>query len=440
MAKLLRPPGYARQWKQSWSELGWWHSFELPDGSLIRGVHSVDSLRIRLAPFSIAEDLSGKRVLDIGSWDGWFAFEMERRGAEVLAIDIWDNPRFHQMRSILGSKVEYRQLDVYEISPETIGRFDIVLFMGVLYHLKHPLLALEKVCSVTAELAAIDSYILASDLDPNARPVLEFYETDEFEGQTDNWVAPNVACLLAMCRTAGFARVELREILPFGASVACFRKWNADLRKDAPVSHVKNVIHNTRGGINFDSRRDEYLTCFFEAEADNLQLDDLQPQVGAFGVRPIHVKRFDQDTWQINFKLPPGLPPGWHEVSVRTRNGPAGNTRRVAVDVPLPPSSIFIQGVCDGATWKPGQLDLSAGDVLAIWIGGMPENADSNNIRVSLNGEGCTILYVAEATDDEARQVNVRIPSNLDPGLAILRVSLRDQPQSEPAHINVIRR
>ena len=202
---------------------------------------------------------------------------------------------------------------------------------------------------------------------------------------------------------------------------------------------MKNVVHSTNGGINFESRRDEYLTCYFQTDADNLQLDDIQPQVGGFGIRPIHVERFDQNIWQINFKLPPGLAPGWHEVSVRTRNGAAGETRRVAVDVPLPSSSIFIQGICDGATWKSGQLNLSKGDVVAIWVGELPENADSNNIRVFINGEACTVLHVTEATGNEARQVNVRIPANTEPGLATLRVTLQDQPHLESAHINLIR-
>src|SRR5665213_3034664 len=139
---------------------GWWHSFELPDGRRIDGVNTVESLRKRIEVHTIPQDLSGARVLDIGAWDGWYSFEMERRGAQVLAIDCWDNPHFHQIRAALKSRVEYRQMDVYELNPQTVGRFDIVLFMGVLYHLKHPLLGLEKVCAVTTGMAVVDSFIL----------------------------------------------------------------------------------------------------------------------------------------------------------------------------------------------------------------------------------------------------------------------------------------
>src|ERR1039458_1221490 len=136
---------YIQKWHAARSEKGWWHSFELPDGSRIEGIASLESLRQRLGQFPIADDLRGKRVLDIGCWDGWFSFEMERRGAEVMAIDCWDNPRFRQMHAAYRSKVDYRLIDMYELTPARIGRFDVVLFMGVLYHLKHPLLALERV-------------------------------------------------------------------------------------------------------------------------------------------------------------------------------------------------------------------------------------------------------------------------------------------------------
>jgi tRNA (mo5U34)-methyltransferase len=93
---------------------GWWHSFELPDGRRIDGVNTVENLRKRIEVQTIPEDLRGARVLDIGTWDGWYSFEMERRGAQVLAIDCWDNPHFHQIRAALKSRVEYRQMDVYD--------------------------------------------------------------------------------------------------------------------------------------------------------------------------------------------------------------------------------------------------------------------------------------------------------------------------------------
>src|SRR5215475_7852268 len=104
-------------------KLGWYHSIDLPDGTVIPGIQSIDLLRSRIAQYPIPMDLRGKRVLDIGAWDGWFSFEMERRGADVVAIDCWDNPRFREIHSIYNSRVDYRLMDVMEIEPKTVGRF-----------------------------------------------------------------------------------------------------------------------------------------------------------------------------------------------------------------------------------------------------------------------------------------------------------------------------
>src|SRR5215471_10436615 len=342
--------GYGPVWERALHETGWWHSFELPDGRVLSGVNSLESLRNRIAQFPIPADLTGKRVLDIGAWDGWFSFEMERRGAEVVALDCWDNPRFREMHMIYDSRVEYVQMDVMEISPQTIGRFDLVLFLGVLYHLKHPLLALEKVCSVTTEMAAVDSFVLRNEFDPNAQPVLEFYETDEMEGQTDNWVAPNLACLMAMCRTAGFARVEFRNVLPYSACVACFRHWGPP-NPDGPRAELMTALHSTNHGINFDTKYDEYLAVSFKSDELALSIRDIQPNVAGYGVRPLSAKHLGGNLWQANFKLPPGLPAGWYDVGVAVSGGPANGAARIAVDVPLAESSARIEGVRDGVTW-----------------------------------------------------------------------------------------
>src|SRR5579863_4753165 len=76
------------------AKLGYYHSIELPDGRIIPGIQSVETQRRRIAQFPIPQDLRGKRVLDIGAWDGWFSFEMERRGATVVAVDATKKTRF----------------------------------------------------------------------------------------------------------------------------------------------------------------------------------------------------------------------------------------------------------------------------------------------------------------------------------------------------------
>ncbi|MES1256952.1 MAG: class I SAM-dependent methyltransferase, partial [Acidobacteriota bacterium] len=205
------------------SKLGWYHSIELPDGGVIPGHQSLEQQRRRLDQFPLPRDLRGKRVLDIGAWDGWFSFEMERRGAQVLAVDSAKNTRLLEARKILDSKIDYHIADICRLTWRDVGVFDIVLFLGVLYHVKHPILALENVCGMTRDFACIESFV--SDPNPTARPLMEYYETTELRGQLDNWVGPNAACLLAFTRTAGFARVDFESALGERAHVTGYRHW-----------------------------------------------------------------------------------------------------------------------------------------------------------------------------------------------------------------------
>jgi tRNA (mo5U34)-methyltransferase len=404
---------YVRLWQRNLDHTGWWHSFELPDGRRIEGASPLTDLRERIGQFPIPEDLRGARVLDIGAWDGWFSFEMERRGADVLAVDNWDNPHFHQIHAALKSRVEYRQLDVYELTPETVGRFDIVLFMGVLYHLKHPLLALERVCALTTGMAAVDSFILRERHRPGEnvenRTVMEFYETDEFGGQTDNWCGPSLPCLMAMCRTAGFARVEYRGTLVNSACIACYRGWNLldPSAPSAPAPELVDVFHHTNFGLNFQSRYDEYVSALFRIPPRASRPERIEPQVGGYGVNPIHVKPYEfGDTWQANFKLPPGLAVGWHDVTLSVEGSLPSNPKRLAVDLPVAPAQLRIDGVSDGTTWEQDVFDPARGNVVTAWVQGLPENADRVNIRALLGGEPVGVIYVSP----ERGQVNVEVP------------------------------
>ena len=105
--------------------------------------------------------------------------------------------------------------------------FDFVFFLGILYHLKHPLLALEIVCALTTDTAIVESFVTDANTwreHQDEVPTMEFYETDELGNQLDNWIGPSVGCLMAMCRAAGFARVEFLHTTGFHAGVVCYRK------------------------------------------------------------------------------------------------------------------------------------------------------------------------------------------------------------------------
>jgi hypothetical protein len=328
------------------------------------------------------------------------------------------------MRRLLAleHRVEYRLMDVYDLSPQVLGRFDIVMFQGVLYHLKHPLLALEKVCSVTSGLACVDSFVLREehrpDRDIERRLVMEFFETDEFGGQTDNWLAPSIPCLAAFCRTAGFARVDLVAKLPYSASFVCHRQWIPPRQEWGPAPRLKDALHHLDFGVNFSVHRDDYIVAWFELETGNLTLDDVFPEVSRYGVRPIHVSREEttkERRWRTTFKLPPGLEPGWHDVRLRVRGGPLSNGARIAVDLPLGNASLRIESVRDGATWNPDEIDLSRGTTLAIWVEDLPEGTDRGNLRVTVDGHSVEVGYLEAPNPSGKRQINVAVPPECCP-------------------------
>jgi tRNA (mo5U34)-methyltransferase len=427
------PLAYVREWRSRLLRGGWWHSFELPDGGLIQGVSELASQKMRIAQFPIPQDLTGKRVLDIGAWDGWFSLEMERRGAEVLAIDRFENPRFHEIRSLLGSRVEYRQLDVYEVSPRTVGYFDIVLFMGVLYHLKHPLLGLERVCSVTKEMAAVESFVLTSQhgLSPaqESDNLARFFEDDDFGGQVDNWFAPTAACLLALCRTAGFARAELSNRHQYGAAVSCFRTWGKEPGPDpdphpggagasacqrplagdsSSAPELLAAVSPDNYGVNFRSAKDEYVTCRISAPGAELSRDSVFPEVGGYGVRPVFVGDVEDAGCLVHFRLPPGLAPGWHEVRLRIAGGPPSNALQIAVDIDSVPDHLEIKGACDGVSWEASRVSLASG-FLSLWVEGLPENADIANVKVEIGQRRQFVNFVGAPDAKGVRQLNVRV-------------------------------
>lgn len=191
----------------------WHHSIELGDGIVTPGQ---DNSAKKLNRLQLPESFKGKSILDIGAWDGFFSFEAERRGAtRVLATDsfVWrggcdwaDKRGFDLSKRALGSRVEEMEIDVLDLSPEKVGTFDVVFFLGVLYHMKHPLLSLERVASVTRDFLVLET---AVDMLAYKRPAIAFYADDEVGRDATNWCGPNPAAVVAMLRTVGFKRVKI---------------------------------------------------------------------------------------------------------------------------------------------------------------------------------------------------------------------------------------
>jgi tRNA (mo5U34)-methyltransferase len=384
---------------------GWYHSFEGIDG-----VMPLEWLRERWKRFPIPVDLSGRRVLDIGPWDGWFSFEAERCGASVVSVDRDEIANYLEMHRRLGSKNDYRILDLYELPTAGLGTFDIVFCLGVLYHLKHPVLGLEIVCSLATEVAIVETFVIEGD--PEI-PVMEFYETDELNGHMDNWVGPSVNCVLAMCRTAGFARVEMLARDKNNVAVACFRRWERE--PEAPTAEPPELIsavNSTTFGINFAPIRDEYVTCWFRTAGETLTREDLCLEIGGFGAPAVFVRRRDDGAWHANFRLPPGTPKGWNDLRLRLKNSRFGRTLQIAVDLPLQVESLTVRGVCDGVTWRPNEI----GDTLSCWVEGLPQNADIGNVRLWIGDRKLPVTWMASHDASGVRQINAAVPASCEAG------------------------
>jgi tRNA (mo5U34)-methyltransferase len=185
----------------------WHQKFELVPDVQTPGAHPIDFL---FDLGGVPKELNGKTVLDIGTSNGGAAFLMERWGAaRVVAIDIYPPDRFgfDRLSRFLGSNVKYIQGTVYELNRLVGGRkFDYVLFWGVLYHLRHPLLALDEVRSVLAPDGLVDIETAVSDdvlPSSSSLPIAHFYRRDELAGDPSNWFAPTVVCLKEWCASSG---------------------------------------------------------------------------------------------------------------------------------------------------------------------------------------------------------------------------------------------
>lgn len=205
----------------------WYHQIEVAPGVVTPGVNDHRPI---LDALGLPERLDGLRVLDIGARDGYFSFECERRGAEVLAIDsMAEETGFEIVKDLLDSKVELRRLNVYDLDPEQLGTFDLVLFLGVLYHLRDPMLALDKIWGVSrgrliVETQMIDEAVLVgsgqfkklADFDPELEriPLMQFYPGDSLNDDPTNVWAPNKVCLAAMLEEAGFAVERVEKLGP----------------------------------------------------------------------------------------------------------------------------------------------------------------------------------------------------------------------------------
>ncbi len=221
-------------------EIQWCHSIDLGEGVVTPGLSKTRPLDDQELPA-----MRGKSVLDIGGWDGLNSFLAEKRGAErVVALDhyawgvdmlkrnlyweqckkngtfpdyrldeteFWDptlpgKAGFDLAKEVLGSKVEAKVGDFMKMPVDEIGAFDVVLFLGVLYHLRDPLGALEKVRSLTKEVAVIETSAVVVP-GHEGEFLVRYYPADELDGDFGNYFGPSEEALVAMLKGVGFRNI-----------------------------------------------------------------------------------------------------------------------------------------------------------------------------------------------------------------------------------------
>ncbi len=279
----------------------WYHKIELPNGSVTPGWAP-------LAPekYGLPEDLSGKRVLDVGAWDGYWTWESLKRGArEVVAIDDFSDTlggpdpidrgqeweTFDLCREAFGFVTPVRFLGIthtgsygkeiiasesnddqpvdmwmndknqicrrltislYDIQPKTLGTFDIVLFFGTIYHLRYPLLAIDilsKICNgaIYIESAVCDDYSpyrggINKGYAKNDM-VMEFYPGNEYGNNKSNWWVPTLQCLGAMLASVGFINIDAWPLTEKPEGLSACRGFVFGSKKEKADEYLPTVVH-----------------------------------------------------------------------------------------------------------------------------------------------------------------------------------------------------
>jgi tRNA (mo5U34)-methyltransferase len=238
----------------------WFHCIDLGDGLVTKSKSAIGEPVEHPLPtwekvkVSLPEDLSGKSVLDVGCNAGFYSIEMKRRGAaRVVGIDSQRTLIRQAMfvRQVLGLEIDYRRLSVYDLDPFELGQFDITLALGLIYHCKHLVLALEKLFLVTRDLLVLETAIYPPDkapesfvyaqggTEPTLHPLAYVENLPDAKEAVFNWFLPTPAALSALLRNVGFDEVKVFPIVQSDRAVFACRK-----RQPYPDSHAISYLES----------------------------------------------------------------------------------------------------------------------------------------------------------------------------------------------------
>jgi tRNA (mo5U34)-methyltransferase len=233
----------------------WFHSIEIAEQLVTPGAVSL-AIERALSDIYFGMGISGLSVLDIGAWDGFYSFEAEARGASrVVAVDkyAWEGAGnsagkkacFEFARKARQSRVEDRVVNIAETNIATLGRFDLVLFNGLFYHLADAMAALRQAAEMAVQIITVETFV---DLWNEQRPAMVFYpgETHAPTHPQTGW-GPNSTCMFALLRHLGFPTVLEFPTLQFEHDRSAFIGFRDPSRFSAFISqHAGNGVPRRR--------------------------------------------------------------------------------------------------------------------------------------------------------------------------------------------------
>jgi len=226
------------------NSIDWFHSIDLGNGLITRGQKSLEVLAQEQRVIFDPVKIEGATVLDVGAWAGAHSFAAKRRGAaRVLATDhyVWIHEHwrgreaFDIANSALGLEIEAMEIDVPQIAPATVGLWDVVLFLGVLYHLPSPLEGLEAVASVATDCLIVETQ---TDLINHRTPALAYYPGNSLNADVTNFFGPNPAFVIEALRECQFTIFDT-NIYGKRLTVHAWRNTKRRALGDAPEVHSR---------------------------------------------------------------------------------------------------------------------------------------------------------------------------------------------------------
>jgi uncharacterized protein (TIGR03437 family) len=212
------------------------------------------------------------------------------------------------------------------------------------------------------------------------------------------------------------------------------------------ITCVENSISRDH---RFSSLADDYVSLWFKSGEEQLTSDEVFPEIGGYGTRPVIVHSTGGDGWHANCKLPTRLDPGWYEARLRVRNSEYSNSVRIGVDVPAASAApmsassdvsnrdVSIRLVTDGRNWERYRVNVGTDACVSLWVAGLPDACDRAHVRVRLNGADLPAIYVSSHDREGLSQVNALLPAGIQAGPASIALIFGER-QSEAVRLELV--